>query len=546
MAYPLFHPLDPREVPLFMDPGQFRLEFPMETEFIERKQGASSSAIQETVVALSNAHGGVVLVGVKDDGEIAGAPLTQRLSERLHEAIGAVRNPGRYALHALRVGELEITVLSVERRVEGFAQTSNGRVLVRVGPRNVAIFDNDLVRFIQERSFQRFELSDAGVSFARADEQLVDRIARAFGWNDPDQFQEGAMSRGLVNAQGNLTVAGALFLLPRPSELLGRALVEYFRYTEDESTEYERRVTIEGPVPEQIESAARLLEEELGSELVVIGLERHELPKLPLVVIREAIANAVGHRSYEATGSPVRIELRPSAARVLSPGPLPAPVTVENIREAQAARNLAVIDVLRRLRLAEDAGRGIDVMQDTMRAEMLDPPAFVDTGQSVEVTLPIRGPVTPRERAWVLELERRGGIDPADRLLLVHAARGELLTNAKARKLARMDRVEATRALGRLRDAGFLLQQGERGGAVYTLDGSLNPPAGLRLTRTELKAVVLDMLEDCDAISNADVRARTGLDRVGALKLLEELVQDDKLRRVGQRRGSRYIAVEQG
>ena len=80
------------------------------------------------------------------------------------------------------------------------------------------------------------------------------------------------------------------------------------------------------------------------------------------------------------------------------PAGLPEPVTVENIREASAARNLVVIKVLRALGLAEDAGRGVDVMQDTMANEMLDPPAFLDRGHEVVVELPIRSAVTPSER----------------------------------------------------------------------------------------------------------------------------------------------------
>ncbi len=60
------------------------------------------------------------------------------------------------------------------------------------------------------------------------------------------------------------------------------------------------------------------------------------------------------------------------------------PVTAENIREASAARNLVVIRLLRALGLAEDAGRGIDVMQDTMAAEMLDPPRFFGHGHGTK------------------------------------------------------------------------------------------------------------------------------------------------------------------
>jgi ATP-dependent DNA helicase RecG len=243
-------------------------------------------------------------------------------------------------------------------------------------------------------------------------------------------------------------------------------------------------------------------------------------------------------------GTSIRIEIYAHAVRVISPGGLPEPVTVENIRETQAARNYRVITVLRRFGLAEDAGRGVDVMVESMLEEMLEPPVFEDSGYSVAVTLPIRSAVTPTERAWIREVETRGLIEPGDRILLVHAARGERLTNGRARGLVGVDTHEARRALQRLRDAGFLVQQGSRGGASYTLNESLAPPAGLRLTRQALKELILELANDEGAtLTNARVRERTGLDRVETLRLLDELVTEGRLERVGTRRGTRYVRV---
>jgi ATP-dependent DNA helicase RecG len=236
----------------------------------------------------------------------------------------------------------------------------------------------------------------------------------------------------------------------------------------------------------------------------------------------------------------VRVELRAESVVIISPGGLPEPVTVQNMREAQAARNVNVISVLRRHGLAEDAGRGIDVMVDSMKQELLEPPSFVDTGHSVEVTLPIRSAVAPAERAWVREVEARGLIEPGDRVLLVHAARGEILTNSRVRELLNVDAFDARDALHRLRDAGFLKQLGERGGATYVLGDSLSPPAALRLDATGLGELLVEMAAE-EPLTNAKVRLRTGLDRGDALRLLDELVRAKRLVRLGERRGSRYV-----
>jgi ATP-dependent DNA helicase RecG len=181
-------------------------------------------------------------------------------------------------------------------------------------------------------------------------------------------------------------------------------------------------------------------------------------------------------------------------------------------------------------------------MVESMLGEMLEPPVFEDSGHSVTVSLPIRSAVTPTERAWVREVETRGLIEATDRILLVHAARGERMTNARVRSLLGVHADEARRALQRLRDAGFLVQHGVRGGATYSLNESLAPPAGLRLTRQALRELILNLAADVPPpLTNSRVRERTGLDRTETLRLLEELVSEGLLERVGTRRGTRYV-----
>lgn len=81
-----------------------------------------------------------------------------------------------------------------------------------------------------------------------------------------------------------------------------------------------------------------------------------------------------------------------------------------------------------------------------------------------------------------------------------------------------------------------------RGGAGYILNESLARPAGLRLTRDALKDVIVQLADaDGPPLTNARVHERTGLDRVEALRLLDELVSKGLLERVGTRRGTRYL-----
>jgi ATP-dependent DNA helicase RecG len=523
-----------------MSKAEFKRAFPGESDHVERKRGAGVGPLQRAVVAFSNSDGGVILIGVDDAGDIVSRGLQAGVAATVHEAAEAAHDPGRYRLYELAVGGRPITVVSIERRNQGFAQTSDGQVLVRRGGRSAPLIGAELQRFISERALHRFDVTPSPAEIADADEELLAEIQVAHRWGRvPDVERLSAHGLAINGSEPKLTIAGALCLLPDPEVHLGKAYIEVLRYPEG-SREYDRRVEIRGPIQRQIAEAVKLLMDELGTDVVVSGLRRYELPRLPEVVLRETIANAVAHRSYEDVGRSTRIEIHPDRVEITSPGGLPEPVTEQNIRETQSARNSTVLAVLRRLRLAEDLGRGVDVIQDSMAAALLDPPRFEDLSHSVRVTLPIRGPIGPQERAWVLEIERKREIQATDRLLLVMAARGEVLTNARARETLNIDSRDARRALKRLTHLGLLEQVGERGGASYVLSRTVPAPPSFRMTPVELGRYVLDLAAD-GPITNAAVRQATGLDRAEALRLLDRLVREGRLRRIGERRGTRYV-----
>ena len=541
MSYPLFHPRSRHPPPLVLTAEDFSQSFPEESQYIEFKEGFGLKEIARAVVAFSNSDGGAILIGVNKDGAVKGVQIGGEREAKLHGLIHDLHDPGRYEIHRLIVASRTVAVIAVERRTEGFCQMRDGRLLVRQGASNRALVGGELSAFVSRRSLRRFEATPAEIDISAADPSLLDELASSLGWSQ-EGITDRLLERDLAVRTGqrtHLTVAGALHLLENPHDVLGKSFIEIFRYR-GAGGNYDRRVEVTGPLAEQVRRATSAILDDVGHELVVLGLRRHELPRLPEVVLREAITNAVAHRTYEASGTPVRVEVRDDRVVVVSPGGLPEPVTVANMREQSAARNLEVIRVLRQFKLAEDAGLGVDVMQDVMADHLLEPPEFVDNGDSVTVTLRITSTFTPRERAWVAELEHRGSLDGHDRLLLVHAARGQELTNAAAREALTADSVQARRALQRLRDQGLLVQQGTRGGAVYIVSPELGPPSGLRLAEDEIESMVMDLARQ-GPITNALVRGRIGIDRARTLSILARLVKQGRLVRQGERRGTRYL-----
>ncbi len=522
-----------------LTPVEFHARFSGESDVLEFKQGVSEHKIAEAVTAFSNTGGGTVLVGVDPGGRPVGTNTDGEAEARIHRVVARVHRPGRYALHVLNVESVKILAIAVSRREEGYAQTADGRVLVRRGAMNVALLGEQLDEFVSGRALRRFESAATDRTIDDADPQLLEELTSAYGWSEA--ARDRLAEHGLLDLRTEppaLTVAGALYLLMDPTAALGKAYIEVFQYRQDGSESNRRRIT--GPLQHQVAQATSTVTEAVGHDVVVLGLRRFELDRLPTEVLREAIANAVAHRVYEDHRRAVRIDIRSTTVTITSPGPLPEPVTLATLREQNAARNVRVIETLRRFRLAEDAGRGVDLMQDAMAAKLLDPPRFDADSTTVTVTLPLTSTVAATERAWVTEIETRGELHPGDRILLVHAARGEALTNSDVRALLGIDSTHARVALQRLRDHGFLRQVGTRAGARYLLGDDLKPPAGLRLTDRDLRGAVLDLAER-QPLTNRLVRERFAVDRGEALRILQGLVASGDLIQRGQRRGTRYL-----
>ena len=525
---------------------EFTAAFPGESQYVEWKEGTSGKPLQKAIVAFSNADGGVVMVGVNDRGKPIGRRLDEGARKTLWETINEIESPGPIEISGLEVGGVPITIISVDRRQEGVSQTSDGTPVIRRGKQNLPLKGDSLIELLSQRSHAVFEGSPTDWSLSDADPDLRTRLCEALEMpldlHDQD-FSDALAERGLIVRQGGkamLTKAGALFLVPSAPRQFGKCYIEVFRFPQEDA-EHDLRKEFRGTPAQQADDAITWIDEQLGFDFVVVRNKRHDLKRLPYKALREVIANAVAHRDYQLSGSAIEVHLKPQEVVVISPGGFVAPVTSRNIREAHSARNRTVIRTLRGFDLGEDAGRGIKVILEEMASDLRKEPSFEEEIDGfVTVRLPIEGPVTPDERAWVHEMEEGGQLRPDDRRVLIEAARGVTLSNSAVCSLLNVDSTHARQSLQRLRDAGFLEQDGQRGGARYRIAPNMNQRAAVRLNRAEIREVILRMAAN-RRITNAVLRNELGLSHYEVGVQLKELVADGLLERRGSSRSTHYV-----
>lgn len=194
-------------------------------------------------------------------------------------------------------------------------------------------------------------------------------------------------------------------------------------------------------------------------------LQRQDKPVIPLRVIREALVNALMHRSYRSH-SPVQIIRYANRLEIRNPGfSLKSP---EHLGEpGSQPRNPKIAAVLHETRFAETKGSGIRVMRESMEQAGLTPPLFEsDRGADQFVARYFFHHFLGEDDiAWLARFRDLHLSDEEAKALIVVREAGAI-DNATYRALNKVDTLSASQALRRQRDSGLLTQKG-RGSATY-------------------------------------------------------------------------------
>ncbi|MDZ4094538.1 MAG: ATP-binding protein [Paracoccaceae bacterium] len=127
---------------------------------------------------------------------------------------------------------------------------------------------------------------------------------------------------------------------------------------------------------------------------------REEQPLYPSIAIRELVANALIHQDMTIMGAGPLIELFSDRMEITNPGkPLVSPDRFLDL--PPRSRNEALASLMRRMRLCEEQGTGIDKVIFHVELHQLPPPDFRTEGDAVRTVLfaPRRfAEMTPDER----------------------------------------------------------------------------------------------------------------------------------------------------
>lgn len=119
------------------------------------------------------------------------------------------------------------------------------------------------------------------------------------------------------------------------------------------------------------------------------GSDRKTVEKIPEAAFREAVANALIHRTWDM-GSEIRISMFDDRIEIVSPGGLPSGITEDEYLAGKLSvlRNRILANVFYRLGFVEIFGTGITRIKQLYKEE-LSKPDFEVSENTIKTVLPI-------------------------------------------------------------------------------------------------------------------------------------------------------------
>lgn len=122
------------------------------------------------------------------------------------------------------------------------------------------------------------------------------------------------------------------------------------------------------------ESLVAFVMGQLPQNEVIVGALRKEHKLIAEPVIRELIANALIHQDFAVSGSSVMVEVYLNRLEISNPGEPIVPVA--RFVDGNQSRNERLASLMRKLRICEEKGSGIDKVISTIETHQLPAPDF--------------------------------------------------------------------------------------------------------------------------------------------------------------------------
>lgn len=533
-------------------------------EFKSDQKCLSMDDLYKEVVAMANTDGGVICLGVEDNGIVTGLHDQHSDTLKMAAKIQTHTVPAQYTmLHIENWDGYPVLVIDVKASRQ-LVMTSDGRYLRR------SIKQDGTPEMLPMQPYEIMQrLSSIQVIDPSA--QVVENIPSQKALNPLERER----LRGMIR-----TYHGDMSLLELSDEELDKSLdlvrerdgelyptiagllllghEEYIReYVPGNEVLFQvmdgvdvlsNPPAMKGALLGIFEKVYLLFQSRVTEQEIQIGLFRVPVPNYEKDAFREGFVNALVHRDYFRTGA-VQVQLQNKSMVISSPGGFPEGVSPDNILTVgPTPRNRILAEAVKRIGLAERTGRGVDKIYQAMLRSGHEIPDYSDSNSTV-VVLRLNSAEMDEQfiRMLVTEEQRMNDLMPVDALIILSVLKNERRAALAelAKKIQRRE-ADAKNTVEWLVEQGIVEGVGNGNARRYMLSSKVYAMSGNETGYTRQRG--MEMLEEMGmierhiskfgSITRAETAELCKCDLNHAYYLLRKMSDEGKI--TSEKRGKTY------
>ena len=363
-----------------------------ENLYLERKRAKISlQDLANEIASFANANGGVIVVGITDDGQIEGFNLygLKKLND-CQKVVSSYLNPVPiYECELVDIknqkGENDnILLFHVESAMNFIVRNNKDEVYCRQGDSSIKLTSNQIRNLEYDRKERDFEaevLIDSSIDDIDLD--MVELYRNRLGTKLP--AEQVLKARGFLkekNGELHFTKAGMLLFGKNPTVYLPSARVRVLKF---EGNNFQvgaamniiKDRTFDSCLYKTIEQAKDFINSQLR-EFTHLNQEGifETVPEYPEFAWYEGLVNAVTHRDYSNSGEYITIKLFDDRLEICSPGRLVGFVTLDTMKTKRYSRNPQIARVLNEMGIVRELNEGVKRIYSEMQRFFLNDPIY--------------------------------------------------------------------------------------------------------------------------------------------------------------------------
>ena len=376
-------------------------------EFKEYLKGDASKGISEAICAFANdlpdhEKPGLIFVGVAKDGTITDEPITEKMLLQLAnmKTDGNILPPPTLVVEKRNLQGKEVALVTVQPS-DSTPVRFKGTIQVRTGPRRdiATPQEESMLNEKRQSGYIPFDIQPfPSSSIADLDLNLFNQyLSQAYDRNileaNSRSIEDRLAATKMIStgAKPLATFLGLLVIGKNPQDFLPNSYIQFLRINgNNEMDEIVDETKIQGTIADIINHIDNklLFYNQVSVDILSEPIEKRR-EMYPVEALRQFVRNAVMHRQYDGTNSPVRVYWFNDRIEIVNPGGPYGIVTADNFGEPMNTdyRNLNLAEAMKVMGFVQRFGFGIQLSKDLLKKGGNPEPEFSIDQTRVMVTV---------------------------------------------------------------------------------------------------------------------------------------------------------------